>query len=158
MKKIFLILTVVIFVSASYSQSKQNNICIAQTDAEKILGQPAQLTQNSSEVKNGIDQQKCTYTANAKENKISNLYFMLEQYTNAESAHKAYQNILSQNANMQGLKKISNIADEAFIHTDDANFLMIICRKENKMLRLKVNKLTSVTSSEEMKKAAVKLL
>ncbi|HSZ86981.1 MAG TPA: hypothetical protein VK787_13190 [Puia sp.] len=158
MKKTFFILIAVVFVSLSYSQSKKNNICIAQTDAEKILGQPAQLTQNSSEVKNGIDQQKCTYTANAKENKISNLYFMFEKYNNAKSAHKAYQNILSQNANMQELKRIENIGDEAFIHTDDANFLMIICRKENKMLRLKVNKLTSTTSIDEMKKTAMKLL
>ena len=156
MKKIILCLPICVFTF--FGNCQTNNTCISKTIAEKILGQPAQLIENSSAVKNEINQYKCTYTAGSKENKISNLYFMLEEYKNDEVAHSAYTNILSQNSNMPGLKKIDGIGNEAFIHSDDVNFLLIICRKKNKMLRLKVNKITRVTSLAEMQKAASKLL
>ncbi|MCZ4244845.1 hypothetical protein [Pedobacter punctiformis] len=134
------------------SQEKivKQNVCITQADAEKILGQSAKLTENSSESKNGITKFRCTYTTNITGSKISNLYYLLEEFKNITSAQKTYTSILKQNENMPGLKKLNEPGDQAFLHTDNENFLMIIVRKNNKILRLKVNKLTNMTSSKEL--------
>ncbi len=127
--------------------------CLAQTDAEKVLGQTAKLTESSSENKNGVTKFRCTYTANtidSKTNKTGNLYYLLEEFENADSSEKTYSDILKQNENTPGLKKINNIGDQAFLHTDNENFLIIISREDNKILRLKVNKVTSMTSLNEL--------
>jgi hypothetical protein len=77
--------------------------------------------------------------------------YVLEEFQNADSSRKAYANILAQNENMLGSKKFNEIGDQAFLHTDNENFLMIISRKDNKILRLKVNRrLTSMTSLNEL--------
>jgi hypothetical protein len=134
-------------------ETAKSDSCLAQNDAEKILGQTAKLTESSSENKNGVTKFRCTYTANIidlKTNKKSNLYYLLEKYKNVTSSQKAYSDIFVQNENMPGLKKISKIGDQAFLHTDNENFLMIISMKNNKILRLKVNKLTSKTSLNEL--------
>lgn len=141
----------------SANQEKETattNACLAQAEAEKILGQTATLTENSSENKNGITRFGCTYTATAtdtKTNKTGNLYYLLEAYKNAEAAEKAYSDILKANENMPGLKELNEMGDQAFFHTDDENFALIISRKKNKMLRIKVNKLTSKTSLDELR-------
>ncbi|HKO78603.1 MAG TPA: hypothetical protein VJU52_15410 [Flavobacterium sp.] len=127
--------------------------CLSQTDAEKVLGQTAKLTESSSENKNGIKKYRCTYTANiidTKTNKTGNLYYLLEEYKNTNSSQVVYSDILKQNENMPGLKKLNKIGDQAFLHTDNKNFLIIISRKGNKIVRLKVNKLTSMTSLNEL--------
>ncbi len=127
--------------------------CLALTDAEKILGQTAKRTESSFENKNGVAKFRCTYTANSiepKTNKTANLYYLLEEYKNVDSSQKAYSDLLKQNENLPGLKELSKIGDQAFLHTDNKNFLMIISRKDNKILRLKVNKLTGMTSLNEL--------
>ncbi|MCJ7935531.1 MAG: hypothetical protein MUW56_18385 [Chryseobacterium sp.] len=134
-------------------ETAKSGFCLAQADAEKILGQTAKLTESSSENKNGVTKFRCTYTANTidpKTSKTGNLYYLLEEFENVDSSQKAYSDILGQNENMPGLKKLNEIGDQAFLHTDDENFLMIISRKDNKILRLKVNKLTSMTSLNEL--------
>lgn len=134
-------------------ETVKSNFCLAQTDAEKVLGQTVKLTESSSENKDGITKFRCTYTANdidSKTNKTGNLYYLLEEYKNMDSSQKAYSDILEQNKNMPGLKKLNEIGNQAFLHTDNENFLMIISRKDNKILRLKVNKLTSMTSLNEL--------
>lgn len=140
-------------LTSQKEETIKSNACLAQADAEKILGQPAKLAESSSENKNGIIKFRCTYTANAidlKTNKTGNLYYLLEEFKDADASQKVYDEILEQNEDMPGLKKLDEIGDQAFLHTDNENFLMIISRKRNKVLRLKVNKLTSMTSLSEL--------
>ena len=135
------------------SEKVTSDSCLVQADAEKILGQTAKLTESFSESKNNVTKFRCTYTANnidPKTNKTSNLYYLLEEYKNVDSAQKTYTDILRQNENMPGLKRLAGIGDQAFLHTDNENFLMIISRKGDKILRMKVNKLTSRTSLNEL--------
>ncbi len=135
-------------------ETEKLGACLAKTDAEKILGQTAKLTESSSENKNGVTKFRCTYTADITESKInktSNLYYLLEEFENADSSQKAYSDILAQNENMRGTEKLYEIGDESFLHTDNENFLLIISRKDNKILRLKINKLTNITSPNDLR-------
>lgn len=138
----------------------QSNTCLSLIDAEKILGQSAKQKESTTENKNGITKFRCTFTANSadpKTNKTANLYYLLEEYPNEISSIKAYSDILEQNKNLPGLKKINEISDQAFLHTDGENFVIIISRKNNKILRLKVNKLTSMTSIDELQNISKKI-
>ncbi len=129
-------------------------ICrISRTDAEKILGQHSRLSNSSVETKNKSREYKYTYTANETEagtGKLGHLYYMFEQYNDEESAIKVYNEIFEQNSRSAGFGRLSNMGDQALIHTDHENFKLIILRKGNKIIRLKVNRLTRLTSSEAM--------
>jgi hypothetical protein len=49
-----------------------------------------------------------------------------------------------------GIKEINSIGDEGFLHTDGKNFDLIIVRKQNKIIRIKINKITKTTSREQL--------
>jgi len=55
------------------------------------------------------------------------------------------------------MQRITQLGDEAMRHTDIENFDLIIIRKGNKLIRLKINKLTSLTDTSELKMIAKKL-
>jgi hypothetical protein len=117
-------------------------------DAEKILGEPASLTKSSINIEADTTISNSTYTAKSKDEKTGktgNVYFMHEQYNDAATAHGLlayYQKANEQN----GAKTITGMGDEAWYHTDGQNFYFIMARKGNKMIRLKVNKVTANTS------------
>jgi hypothetical protein len=132
-----------------------NYISIA--DAEKILGQPARLADSSKEEKEQVIRYNCTYTALAndpKTNAKGNLYYLLAQYKNVAAAQKAYAAILNSNRGMQGQETLTNIGDEAFFHTDNEHFCLIIFRKQNRIVSMKVNRITSTTSQKELRRIA----
>ena len=52
------------------------------------------------------------------------------------------------------MEKKNDIGQAALFHTDNANFAMVIFRKNNKLIRMKINKLTRYTVVEEMMKTA----
>ena len=125
--------------------------CVTQADAERILGLPAKETEHSSKEKNGVTQFSCTYTAVDKAaNKTSNLYYLYEAYKSPESAHAAYEGIVSANNSMPGQTKIDSIGDETWLHTDRENFDLVMCRRKNHMVRIKINKITSKTSLQAL--------
>ena len=128
-------------------------------DAEKILGAPVKLTANTYETKNGIFQNKCTYTAVFKGGRpgVSNLYCMYERYPDAGAAHKVYSSIVNSNKNVPGQEQLKGVGDEGYFHSDKQNFSLVILRKNNEMFRFKINKLINKTSADELKKFAVKL-
>lgn len=135
--------------------SPTGDTCLAQAIAEKILGQPAKLTESSSGNNNNILQHKCTYTAIANDgNKTGNLYYMYEEYKDSTTAQTALDKIFLDNQNMQGMEKKNDIGQACLFHTDKANFAMVIFRKNNKLIRMKINKLTRFTVVEEMMKTA----
>ena len=134
--------------------------CLTKGDAEKILGQPATLAESSSSGKDGVEQHLCTYTAasaDTKTKKTGNVYYLVEFYNNASAAHDSFAFIVSQNQGNPGNKMISGLGDEAWSHTDDSNFYLIMVRKGNRMLRIKVNKLTSLTSIDNLLKVTANL-
>lgn len=121
--------------------------CLPKPDAEKILGQAAELKDHSSEEESNVIRHRCTYQAISTDpERPCNLYFVLELYNDAGSAHNAYTGILTANTRMPGQSTISSIGDEAWLHSGAENFHLIIFRKANKMVRVKVNKITGTTS------------
>jgi hypothetical protein len=132
----------------------QNHCLLSQKDAEKILGLPALLFADSSEIYNHIIKNRCSYTANDQhpnKNNESNLYYLMEEYPNISDAENSFKYILSQNEGMPGIHALSGVdADEAIIQTDTVNFQLIMARRSDKILRIKVNKLTPFSSLVEM--------
>ena len=148
------------FLGYAQSAAKAKDNCLSLAEVEKILGQQAVLTESSFEKKDSAFKQKCTYTANKadiKTNNLAHLYCLFEKYDNDLLAQNVYKNILTGNQNMPNLHKIYNLGDEALRHTDFVNFDMIIIRKGNKLIRLKINKITSLTSPCELQIIAKKL-
>jgi hypothetical protein len=134
--------------------------CLNQADAEKILGQAASLTENRMEEKDNAVKYRCTYTAIQMETvtgKTGHLYYMFEKYKNDSLAKKVFDDIKFQNTNMANFNVLHNIGDDAIRHTDNENFDMIIVRKGSKIIRLKVNKLTRMTSATDLQLVAEKI-
>ena len=52
---------------------------------------------------------------------------------------------------------IHDLGDEAYFHSDGENFYFILVRKGLKMIRMKVNKITSNTSVAEFNRVARKI-
>jgi len=155
MKKISISLACLFLAILSCGQTVSNTSisCLNKADAEKILGQPATLTENTTEEKDNAVKYRCTYTATKSEattGKTGHLYYMFEKYVSQASAKVVYAGILAQNRNMPNFKTLNSIGDEALRHTDNENFDMIIVRKDDKILRLKVNKLTALTSIKNL--------
>jgi hypothetical protein len=147
-------------LSSAQSGTKAKDDCLSQSDVEKILGQQAVLTESAVEEKDSAFKQRCTYTANKadiKTNNLAHLYYLFEKYDNERLARNVYEGILTGNQNMPNLQKIYNLGDEALRHTDFENFDMIIIRKGNKLIRLKINKITSMTSTSELQIIAKKI-
>jgi hypothetical protein len=125
-------------------------------DAEKILGEPARLSDSSTSTIADTTMYKSTYTANTtdkKTGKTGNIYFMYEQYKEESTAHGLlayYQKANEKN----GAETVTGIGDEAWFHTDGQNFYFIMARKGNKMIRMKVNKLTANTSRDAFNEVA----
>ena len=134
--------------------------CLTKIDAENILGQTAALTDSMSRNKGSISIFQCTYTANDKDadtGKLGAVYFMVEHYNNPSSAKEKYQSFKISNQNSPGFQLFGDIGDEAWFLTDEENFCLLVVRKNDKMLRLKVNKLTSKTSVKTFHEVARKI-
>lgn len=132
----------------SEMQPAPSSDCIAKADAEKILGQPATITESKSGVSQGVIEYACTYTASAQDSdgRLGNLYYISEVYPSADLAHEKLAFFSEQNKNSPGWKSLAGVGDEAITHTDQTNFQLVITRKSNKMIRFKVNKLTASTA------------
>jgi len=122
------------------------------SDAEKILGEEAHLTDSSSKIKGDTLTYNSAYTANSRDEKTGKtgvIYFMFEEYAQVASAKQVYSFIKKSNENHEGVKVLNDLGDEAYFHSDGENFYFILVRKGEKMFRMKVNKITSTTSLEE---------
>jgi hypothetical protein len=120
----------------------------SQAQAEKILGEPARLSDSSTSTIADTTIFQSTYTANTadkKTGKTGNIYFMYEQYNDASTAHGLLAYYKTANEK-NGAETVTGIGDEAWFHTDKQNFYFLMARKGNKMIRMKVNKITANTS------------
>lgn len=154
MEKFTLVLIGLLFTSSlqGTNTSSSDEPCLAKADAEKILGLPARPTESKTFTENNVLIHKCYWKA-TKDDLNSNLYYLDEQYNNAESAHTVFEDIVVSNRNNPGQSR-PDIGDEAWFHSDGTNFCLLMVRKGNKIIRMKVSKLTKETSVEEMKRVA----
>jgi len=120
-------------------------------DAERILGEPAHLKDTSLTVRDDATEYQSAYTADAedtKTHKTGTVYFMVEDFKETNTAGQVYTSIRKANQD-NGIEILEGLGDEAYFHSDNENFMMIMARKANKVIRLKVNKLTSHTSRDD---------
>lgn len=169
MKNIFCFtLIVLVFISCGTSDGSQQGsgtdpinpaTLFTLSDAEKILGQPAALTDSGWTRDGNISTYRSTYTGKNKDQngKLSVLYCLFEQHTSDSSAKQTYAAILKANADHEGIEERNDLGDEAYFHSDKENFCFIFIRKGNRLIRMKVNKLTDITSLDEFDRVAKKL-
>jgi hypothetical protein len=139
-----------------------DSIAIASTqltlpDAEKIMGEPAALTCNTFVQRDGTLEYKCDYTALSEDDrtgKTGKLYFMSEVYAAEDAAKNAYTEIYEANRKHEGVEIVPGLGDEAYYHSDGTNFYFFLVRKDKKMFRLKLNKVTSHSSVTNFKEVA----
>ncbi len=134
-------------------------------DAEKILGEPAHLTDSGSTakgvaskyavndsvsaIKKDASTYRCAYEANAKDKKTGKtgiVYFLFEQYPQVASAKMVYSYYKRANQNNPEFKEIHGLGDEAWFQSSP---LFAYVRKDDKIFVMKVNKMTSMTSLGE---------
>ena len=146
------------FVCTSQSTEVPNSMVgqhqLSLEEAERILGEPAILKERTSDNQTDIYSSKSTFTAKAidpKTQKQGNVYYMIERYKNTEEATKVIQSFIKSNQNHKGFELLTGYGDEAFFQTDKDNFCLIIIRKDNKMIRIKVNRVTSKTSFDALR-------
>jgi hypothetical protein len=123
-------------------------------DAERILGEGAHLRETLSYLDGSTKVYTSTYLSNnrdEKSGKTGALYYMIEEYENIESARLAYESIRAANENAVGVVPLSGVGSEAYFHSDGENFLFVLIRNENFMIRMKVNKVTSHTDEAAFK-------
>ena len=128
--------------------------CLSEAEASRILGQSAERMESTvAEREGGVERFTCTFTATTedpKTHKKGNLYYMLEVYADSAAAHKTYADIVASNTHMPGQHKLANLGREAWEHTDRENFYLVLVRERNMLLRIKINKLTSMTSQKDL--------
>ena len=125
-------------------------------EAERILGETCEVKESGNASKNGGHKYKSTHIGQSSANHA--LYFIFESYENELSAKKTFEDFRLSNQSLRGFETIENIGNEAFFHTDKENFGLIIARKGNEIIRLKVNKLNGKTSISELKKVAADII
>jgi len=133
------------------------NKLLTPSGAERIMGEQANLTCNTYFKKSDTLEYKCDYTALLKDEtsgKIGKIYFMYEVYSSSVKAKHAYNAIYQANKMHDGVKLEVGLGDEAYYHTDGTNFYFYLVRKNQKMFRMKVNKVTSHSSESQFKEVA----
>ena len=127
------------------------------SDAEKIMGESAVLTCNTFVQRDVTLEYKCDYTALSQDDrtgKTGKLYFMSEVYATEDAAKTAYTEIYEANRRHDGVEIVPGLGDEAYYHSDGTNFYFFLVRKDKKMFRLKLNKITSHSSVTDFKEVA----
>ena len=129
-------------------------------EAEKILGEPATLGNNTE----GFDGQSgfhnIDYVAKDTDRvsgKLGAIYLLMQSYKDDAGAQERYATIKTANERA-GIETLTDVGDEAYFHSDNENFLFIMARKGVKVLTMKVNKVTSKTSVDAFNSVARKIV
>lgn len=136
---------------------------LVQSDAERILGQPVHLTQDTSVLKGDVHQCLCAYTGVSKDKASGQdvyLFFSLEQREekpSAEQAHQVLESTKEQNAHDSSILDLTGIGEEAFLLSSEANSYLIMGRKGAIIMRLQVKKAAGNRSLDESKAFAEKV-
>lgn len=131
----------------------------AKSDADEILGVPSHLSDSSTKLEANALAYRSKHEADTKDGtseKTGAVYFLFEDFHLTKLAQKKYAEIKKSNERM-GIKVIDNLGDEAYYHSDGTNFHFIMVRKGDKVFILKVNKITSTTNLDALKRTAAKI-
>ena len=136
---------------------------LAQSDAERMLGQSARLMTDTSELKGDVRQCMCAYTGVSTdraggENGV--LYFSLEERESNRSAEQARQVLVSTkeaNAHDTSIWDLKGVGDEAFLLSNDSSSHLIMARRGPIIMRLQVKRAAGTKSLEELKTFAEKV-
>jgi ribosomal protein L24E len=71
-----------------------------------------------------------------------------------DAAKNAYAEIYQANKRHEGVEIVPGLGDEAYYHSDGTNFYFFLVRKDKRMFRLKLNKVTSHSSVMNFKEVA----
>ncbi|HEY9839827.1 MAG: hypothetical protein ACAI44_12875 [Candidatus Sericytochromatia bacterium] len=126
-------------------------VILTLAQAESILGENARLSESTAFMENAVRTYSSVYIANGPDRVSGNtgaLYFMYEEYPDVATAVAGYTGIWDGNKAHEGIQQLANIGDQAYFHSDGSNFLFVLARKGTRMIRLKVNKITSQTSKD----------
>lgn len=131
-------------------------------DAERILGQPARLTEEVSEVVGGVRKNRCVYTLAAKAaagSQQTGVYFSFEQRDSnpsVEQARQVLEKIRAENEHDVAIVELPGVGDEAFMLDGLEDRYFILARKGSLILRLQVRGVTAKTSLAALKAFAAK--
>lgn len=135
--------------------------CISRTDAEMILGQPANIVEISFDSAVMVGTNRCAYKAIKKDTitgKTGMLHYVMEQYDIVPIAKRKFKQVFDQNKTSTQFTAIKGIGNEGFLQSVDQNYYMIIVRRDHRILRIKVNEITSFTSIDALKKVAGRIM
>jgi hypothetical protein len=155
--KILLFSIFFLLIAGSGKNTIQQKDILQLPNVEKILGEPARLTEKKTTTENKVLKERRTYAALAKDaatDKTGMLYYGFDQYPSKQGAIQRYKDVVVSNQPNGNLKPIMGMGDEAFIQTDGSNFYLIMARKNNKIILIKVNRITSHTSETGLKEVA----
>lgn len=161
MKNLILIVSIMLCGSHIMAQKHGKPVLITLQQVERILGEPAVTTLSEDTSNVEVYFSKSEFHARSVDhasNKTGAFAYIYEDYNSESEAWKTYRGISLSNEKSPGFEKMNNFGDEAFYHSDGRNFYLIFARKGNKILRMKVNKITSKTSLAEFRKVAQELM
>ena len=141
-------------------QSAASTKLFTLAEAEKILGEPATLGNNTEGFDGASGFHNIDYTAKDTDRvsgKLGAIYLLLQSYKTSAGAIDRYRSTKKANEN-HGIQTLNDIGDEAYFHSDNENFLFIMIRKDMKVLTMKVNKITSKTSESAFRSVAQSVL
>jgi hypothetical protein len=157
--------------TATAGSGKLINLCdkikpcqlLTKADAEKMLGQSARLTQETSELKGDVRQCLCAYAglstdATAGQNSV--LFFSLEQREANPSAEQARQVLVStkeSNEHDTAILDLKGIGDEAILFSTDSSSHFIMARRGGIVMRLQIKRAAGTKSLEETKAFAIRV-
>jgi hypothetical protein len=155
--------TAIAFQQASFCDRIKPCEMLPQSEAEKLLGQPARLIMNTSERRGDVRQCMCGYkgvSVDKDSGQDCALYFSLEQKEENPSAQLAHQVIIStKEANFHDsfVSDLKGIGDEAFLLGNDPYSHLIMARKGVVVLRLQVKHSTREKSADDLRAFAEKV-
>jgi hypothetical protein len=136
---------------------------LSQSDAEKVLGQSARLTQDTSELRGDVRQCLCAYkgaSIDKASGQDSLLFFSLEENEANPSTEQASQVLTSTkeaNAHDSSIWDLKGVGDEAFLLSNDSASHLIMARRAAIIMRLQVKRAAGTKSLEELKAFAEKV-
>lgn len=128
---------------------------------ENIIGMPAKYLETVKETRPQVLRETTSYIALEKDSRslqAVNLYYLKENYDNAALAHKTFADIITSNGGLNGQSVLTDLGDEAWMHSDKQNFSLLMVRKKNKLIRIKINKLPPTYSSKELVAASRQII
>lgn len=128
---------------------------------ESIIGMPAKYLETKKEQRPHVLRETISYTALEKDPRSLqpvNLYYLKENYEDETLAHKTFSEIISGNDGLSGQTSVAGLGDEAWLHSDQRNFSLLVVRKKNHLIRIKINKLPPTYSSKELLAVSRKIL